>query len=192
MVRSDLCGLEGLFTAFGIPGRSRDVLGLGPGWPREWTATLRTNGGEVACAVRDLPSVPLAGCEPVRPKAFRSQACTSVGRGIDGGIIAPRDGTAADRNLSVLSPQPHPPVIRWDRSVPRHSPVAARGKSARSCLGSRRNRLAGGVDLGQRLLIGVEVQGALAQLDHQVAGGLRGRAAVLGGERLADELVLRP
>jgi hypothetical protein len=52
-------------------------------------------------------------CSSQDPKAFRSQACTSVGRGIGGGIIAPRDGTAADRNLSVLSPQPHPPVIRW-------------------------------------------------------------------------------
>jgi hypothetical protein len=73
VVQSDLCGLEGLFTAFGIPGRFRDVLGLGSGWSREWTATLRVNGGDVACAVRDLPSVPLTGCEPVRKFGWRTR-----------------------------------------------------------------------------------------------------------------------
>jgi hypothetical protein len=73
VVRSDLCGLEELFAAFGIPGRFRDVLGLEPGWPREWAATLRVDGGDVAYAVRDLPSVPLAGCESVRRFGWRTQ-----------------------------------------------------------------------------------------------------------------------
>lgn len=54
------------------------------------------------------------------------------------------------------------------------------------------NRLALDVDLGHRLLVGVEVQGVLAQLYHQLAGGLLRRGAIGGGERPADELVLRP
>lgn len=72
-IRSDLCGLEELFAAFGVAGRFRDVLGLGPGWPREWTASLRVDGDEMACAVRDLPSVPLAECMPVRRFGWRSR-----------------------------------------------------------------------------------------------------------------------
>lgn len=73
MVRSDLCGLEGLFTAFAVAGRFRDALSLGPGWPREWTAAPRVSGGDVACTVRDLPSVPLAGCEPARRSGWRTR-----------------------------------------------------------------------------------------------------------------------
>jgi hypothetical protein len=73
VVRSDLCSLEVLFAAFGVHKRFRGALGLGPGWSREWTATLRVNGGDVACAVRDLPSVPLTGCEPVRRFGWRSR-----------------------------------------------------------------------------------------------------------------------
>jgi hypothetical protein len=72
-VRSDLCGLEELFAGFGIAGRFRDALRLGPGWDREWTAGWRVGGGDVACAVRDLPSVPLGGCEPVRRFGWRAR-----------------------------------------------------------------------------------------------------------------------
>jgi hypothetical protein len=70
-VRSDRCGLGELFLAYGIGEAERRRLALGPGWPRRWTGTWRVSGGEVACAVRDLGSVPVAGCEPVRRFSWR-------------------------------------------------------------------------------------------------------------------------
>jgi len=65
-VRSDRCGLDDLFLAYGTGGAERARLALGPGWPRRWTATWQMPGGDVTCAVRDLASGPPAGCEPVR------------------------------------------------------------------------------------------------------------------------------
>ncbi|WP_281904886.1 TnsA-like heteromeric transposase endonuclease subunit [Phytohabitans aurantiacus] len=49
----------------------RGALGLGPDWTRCWTATWRYAGNEVNCPVRDLGSVPAAGCEPVRRFSWR-------------------------------------------------------------------------------------------------------------------------
>lgn len=66
VVRSDRCGLDELFLSYETGEAVRSRLALSPGWPRRWTATWRSSGGEVACAVRDLGSVPMAGCEPVR------------------------------------------------------------------------------------------------------------------------------
>jgi hypothetical protein len=71
-VGSDRCGLDDLFAAYGTEAE-RACLGLGPGWPRRWTATWRVSGGEVACAVRDLGAVPVAGCEPVRRFTWRQR-----------------------------------------------------------------------------------------------------------------------
>jgi hypothetical protein len=65
-VRSDCCGLDDLFLAYGTGEAERARLALGPGWPRRWTATWQVPGGDVTCAVRDLASGPPAGCEPVR------------------------------------------------------------------------------------------------------------------------------
>jgi hypothetical protein len=65
-VRSDCCGLDELFLAYGTGEAEHARLELGPEWPRRWTATWRVPGGDVASAVRDLGSVPAAGCEPVR------------------------------------------------------------------------------------------------------------------------------
>jgi hypothetical protein len=72
-VRSDRCGVDELFLAYEISGADRGRLALGPGWPRRWTGTWRSSGGEVACAVRDLVSVPAAGCEPVRRFSWRQR-----------------------------------------------------------------------------------------------------------------------
>ena len=66
LVRSDRCGLDELFLAYGTGDAERGRLETGPGWPRRWTAAWRVSGGTVACAAGDLGSVPLAGCEPVR------------------------------------------------------------------------------------------------------------------------------
>ena len=71
-VGSDCCGLDDLFLAYGA-GAERTLLGLGPGWPRRWTGTWRSSGGEVARAVRDLGEVPVAGCEPVRRFTWRQR-----------------------------------------------------------------------------------------------------------------------
>jgi hypothetical protein len=65
-VKSDRCGLGELFRAYGTGDAERARLELGSGWPRRWTAAWRSSGSEVACAVRDLESVPVAGCGPVR------------------------------------------------------------------------------------------------------------------------------
>ena len=71
VVQSDRCGLDELFLAYGTGGAERSRLALGPGWPRRWTATWRASVGEVTCAVRDLGSAPVAGCEPVRRFSWR-------------------------------------------------------------------------------------------------------------------------
>jgi hypothetical protein len=72
VLRSDLCGVDEMFAGFVVASRFRGVLGLGRGWARAWTASWRAGGGEVVCAVGDLGSVPLAGCEPVRRFGWRS------------------------------------------------------------------------------------------------------------------------
>ena len=71
-VGSDRCGLDDLFLDYGTE-TERGRLGLGTGWSRRWTATWRTSGGEVACAVRDLGEVPVAGCVPVRRFTWRQR-----------------------------------------------------------------------------------------------------------------------
>ena len=65
LVGSDRCGLDDLFLGYGTEAE-HGRLGLELGWSRRWTGTWRTSGGEVACAVRDLGEVPVAGCVPVR------------------------------------------------------------------------------------------------------------------------------
>jgi len=72
LVGSDRCGLDDLFLDYGT-GAERGRLGLGTGWPRRWTATWRTSGGDVACAARDLGEVPVAGCVPVRRFTWRQR-----------------------------------------------------------------------------------------------------------------------
>jgi len=65
-VRSDCCGLDEMFLAY-VPGEAeRARLELGPGWTRRWTATWQVSGGDEVSLVRDLGTVPVAGCEPVR------------------------------------------------------------------------------------------------------------------------------
>jgi hypothetical protein len=70
-VRSDRCGLDELFLAYGTCEAERARLALGPEWPQRWTVTRQVSGGDVACAVRDLGSVPVAGFEPVRRFSWR-------------------------------------------------------------------------------------------------------------------------
>lgn len=72
LVGSDRCGLDDLFLGYGTEAE-RGRLSLGPGWPRRWTGTWRISGGEVACAVRDLGEVPVAGCVPVRRFTWRQR-----------------------------------------------------------------------------------------------------------------------
>jgi hypothetical protein len=70
-VRSDRCGLAEMFLAYHTGQAEHARLGLGPEWPRQWTATWRISGGDVVSAVRDLESVPVGGCEPVRRFSWR-------------------------------------------------------------------------------------------------------------------------
>jgi hypothetical protein len=71
LVRSDRCGLDELFLDYQAGEAQRARLGLAPGWTRRWTATWRTPDADVACTVRDLGTVPLAGCVPVRRFTWR-------------------------------------------------------------------------------------------------------------------------
>ncbi len=71
-VVSDRCGIDDLFLDYGTE-MQRGCLGLVAGWPRRWTATWRTSGGDVACAVRDLGDVPVAGCAPARRFTWRQR-----------------------------------------------------------------------------------------------------------------------
>ncbi len=73
LVRSDRCGLDELFLAYGTGDAERARLALAPGWPRRWTAEWRSAGGEVASAVLDLGEVPVAGCVPVRRFTWRQR-----------------------------------------------------------------------------------------------------------------------
>jgi hypothetical protein len=72
LVRSDRCGLDELFLAYEVGEAGRGRLALRPDWAWRWTATWRTPGGEVVCAARDLGSVPVVGCEPVRRFSWRA------------------------------------------------------------------------------------------------------------------------
>jgi len=56
-----LDGLEGV----------RDALDLDRDWTRRWAATWRYAGDEVVSPVRDLGSMPVAGCEPMRRFSWR-------------------------------------------------------------------------------------------------------------------------
>jgi hypothetical protein len=60
------CGVEDLCLADGVRSESRRALALGEGWSRRWTATWKVPGAEVVSPVRDLASVSMAGCVPVR------------------------------------------------------------------------------------------------------------------------------
>jgi hypothetical protein len=72
LVGSDRCGLDDLFLDYGTEAE-RCCLDLGPGWSRRWTGTWRTSDGDLACAVRDLREVPVAGCVPVRRFTWRQR-----------------------------------------------------------------------------------------------------------------------
>jgi TnsA-like endonuclease N terminal len=72
-VRSDLCGLDDLFLAYEVGEAEHVRLELGPTWRRRWTTTWRVSGGDVVSAVRDLGSIPVAGCEPVRRFSWRQR-----------------------------------------------------------------------------------------------------------------------
>ena len=65
-VRSDRCGVDELFLFYETGDAERARLALGPGWPRQWTATWQVPGGDEVSLVRDLGPFLVAGCGPVR------------------------------------------------------------------------------------------------------------------------------
>ncbi len=69
---SDRCLLEDLCLAWDEFAGPSAVLVLDAGWVRRWRAAWRLSGSSVVCAVRDLASVPTAGCEPVRRFSWRT------------------------------------------------------------------------------------------------------------------------
>jgi hypothetical protein len=71
-VPSDTSVLADLAVLSPVEPADRDGLLLGSGWTRGWTATWRVNGGKVVCPVRDLASIPAAGCEPLRRFSWRT------------------------------------------------------------------------------------------------------------------------
>lgn len=54
------------------PAAAGGVLVLDAGWASRWSATWRHSGSPVVFSVRDLTSVPMTGCEPVRRFAWRA------------------------------------------------------------------------------------------------------------------------
>jgi hypothetical protein len=56
---SDRCGLEDLCLAWDEFDGPRGALVFADGWVRRWRAAWRLSGSPVACAVRDLASVPV-------------------------------------------------------------------------------------------------------------------------------------
>jgi hypothetical protein len=69
---SHRCGWEELAVACEEDAVARDVLDVSLGWTKRWTATWRFAGSEVTCPVRDLASMPRAGCEPMRRFSWRT------------------------------------------------------------------------------------------------------------------------
>ncbi|GIE93916.1 TnsA-like heteromeric transposase endonuclease subunit [Paractinoplanes rishiriensis] len=68
---SDRCGLAGLCTQWVGFDRARGSLVLADGWTGRWRAQWRASGAPVLCAVRDLASMPISRCEPVRRFSWR-------------------------------------------------------------------------------------------------------------------------
>lgn len=72
LIASLTCGVEDLCLAYGDLDEPGRMLVLGEGWARRWTAAWRLSGAPVVCPVRDLASVPVAGCQPVRRFTWRT------------------------------------------------------------------------------------------------------------------------
>lgn len=68
---SDTCHLAELYLSHGLSRSARSCLALGCGWVRRWTVSWRMDGGEVESPVRDLASLPVSSCRPVRGFTWR-------------------------------------------------------------------------------------------------------------------------
>lgn len=71
VVASDRCRLDDLYLPPDADGDDGSVLALGSGWTSRWTATWSVAATEVVCPVRELTSVPIALCRPVRRFGWR-------------------------------------------------------------------------------------------------------------------------
>lgn len=70
-VWSDSCSWASLAVLAGdFIGQSEHLV-LEHDWPTRWTVTCRYGGGEVTASVRDIASLPIAGCQPVRGFSWR-------------------------------------------------------------------------------------------------------------------------
>lgn len=63
---SHRCGWDELTEHSTSFTEARDILDLCPEWTRRWSATWRYAGDAVTAPVRDLRSMPVTGCEPIR------------------------------------------------------------------------------------------------------------------------------
>jgi hypothetical protein len=70
-LRSDRCGLADLCTQWSEFDEEQGALALADGWTGRWRAQWRTSDGPMVCAVRDLASMPMSRCEPVRRFSWR-------------------------------------------------------------------------------------------------------------------------
>lgn len=68
---SHRCGWDDLAEALEDRRQDCAVLDLERDWSRRWTVAWRYAGDEVVCPVRDMGSMPVAGCEPVRRFSWR-------------------------------------------------------------------------------------------------------------------------
>ena len=71
VVASDRCRLDDLYLPLQADGDDGSVLALGSGWTSRWTVTWSVAATEVVCPVRELTSVPIALCRPVRRFGWR-------------------------------------------------------------------------------------------------------------------------
>ena len=73
VIGSGSCQLMDLLARpYEISDGDRQVLDLGEDWPSRWVTTWKVGGADVACPVRDMGSLPVAGCEPVRRFSWRT------------------------------------------------------------------------------------------------------------------------
>jgi hypothetical protein len=70
-VWSHLCRWNDLAQTLSHYGEGREALELGGDWTRRWTATWQYAGDIVTWPTRDLGSMSLAGCQPVRRFVWR-------------------------------------------------------------------------------------------------------------------------
>jgi hypothetical protein len=140
-VRSDRCGLDELFQAYGIGEAERVCLALGPQWPRRWTASWRPSDGEVACAVRGPgvgagggmsagPAHRLDGVDPERLNDRPERLICHRRPSLKPNLRRQVPARSLTRRKARLDGSPEPALASYKIVRPEGAPAGSRARSA--------------------------------------------------------------